>query len=145
VDKLRRQILRGPVKALIAVCLLAGVFAMHGLTGSHDAGMAATHEMPAVTTAQPMVTVPFMDVGQQVIVEAAHHGHRHAMGDVCLAMLVAFLLAIVAALALRSLLPAYPVALGGTPLRVAVEEPLPPWRRPTTGSDYYSERRLQRR
>lgn len=113
------RILRGPLKALVVVCLVIGVFTMHGLTGSHDAGMA---DAPAAAS---QVMAP------EVSVQAGHDGHLHSLGEVCLAMLAALLLGIVVALALRSRALAHPVVPARTANRVAVEEPLPPWRRPT--------------
>ena len=47
----RSRIRQGPVRALIAVCLLAGVFTMHGLTGNHDAAMVRAHQLPATAAA----------------------------------------------------------------------------------------------
>lgn len=149
----------GLVKALIAVCLLAGVIAMHGLTGSHDAAMALPHHPPAVAqlpAAHPAevvnaaarspevgkphshgpaghTAVPALPSGQPVVEIGPYddHGHIHSMEDVCLAMLVALLLALVAALALRSLAIAHPAVLAAAPVRVVADGPSPPWHRPT--------------
>ncbi|WP_026162757.1 DUF6153 family protein [Kribbella catacumbae] len=154
MDSWRIRIRQGPVRALIAVCLLAGVFAMHGLTGSHDAAMALIHQPPtaAIRSAPTVpvapaghgahaIAVPATDLGvspavhvqagSEVIVRAGHDGHLHAMGDVCLAMLAALMLALVVALALRSLTVAHPVVLAAAAIRVATDGPSPPWRRRT--------------
>lgn len=144
MDSWRIRIRQGPVRALIAVCLLAGVFAMHGLTGSHDAAMALTNQ-PAASTATHSVTTTAapmdhsavaghsagLQAGPEVTAQSGHDGHLHAMGDVCLAMLAALLLALVVALALRSLTVAHPVVLAAAAIRVATDGPSPPWRRPT--------------
>jgi hypothetical protein len=53
------------------------------------------------------------------------------MGDACLAMLAALLLALIVALARRSRTPAHPVRLTGTVVILPVDGPSPPWRRPT--------------
>jgi hypothetical protein len=53
------------------------------------------------------------------------------MEDVCLAMLVALLLALVVAVALRSSVTAHPAVLAAAPVRVVANGPSPPWRRPT--------------
>jgi len=156
---------RGPVRALIAVCLLAGVFAMHGLTGNHDAAMALTHQMPATPanpTTQPAThqapsqsahraAVHQVTAGNEsaaaapsshsapthteapvrTAIESGSDGHLHAIGDVCLAMLTALALAMIAALGARGLLAAYAVALPGLVLPSIARGPSPPWLRPT--------------
>jgi hypothetical protein len=53
------------------------------------------------------------------------------MGDACLAMLAALLLALIVALARRSRTAAHPVQLTGMVVIVPVDGPSPPWRRPT--------------
>jgi hypothetical protein len=66
-----------------------------------------------------------------VTIEPGRDGHLHAMGEVCLAMLAALLLALIVALARRSLAAAHPVQLDGTTVPVTADGPSPPWRRPT--------------
>ena len=129
----RLRIRSGLVKALIAACLLAGVFTMHGLTSNHDAAMPLIHQ--PIAQPAPMAhhaAVPAPSVGLPVVEIGPYedHGHIHSMEDVCLAMLVALLLALVVALALRSLLTAHPVVLAAVPIRVVADGPSPPWRRP---------------
>ncbi|TCN35610.1 hypothetical protein EV644_115174 [Kribbella orskensis] len=159
------RVRRGSARALIAVLLLAGVFTMHGLTGNHDAAMAAAHQMPATTAADylapgaavrpapghqkqaaPVTAHPSTDeIGPAappshlspppprpaLTVEPGRDGHLHTMGDVCLAMLAGLLLALIVALARRSLTVAHPIQLAGTAVLVAADGPSPPWRRPT--------------
>jgi len=150
----------GLVRALIAVWLLAGVFAMHGLTGNHDAVMAQTHAphptaVSAPNTHQPaqrhsLQSVHQMPAANQPAMAAqraptsvdamassgntaytGRGGHRHAMGDVCLAMLTTLALAILGALAVRGLRATHPV-LRVSPALVAIAvAPSPPWRQPT--------------
>ena len=153
------RIRQGSLRAMIAVCVLAGVLAMHGLTGNHDAAMplvnhdatmplvdqdaamALVDQAPAVAAADHGAevagqAVPSVDaVPRQSLpaltAQVGHDRHVHTMGDVCLAMLATLLLALVAALALRSLIVAYPVALAGPTVRVAVDGPSRPWQQPT--------------
>ena len=149
---------RGPIRALVAAVLLAGVFSMHGLTGNHDVAMAMTHQTPAATAAHdpgPTVahaTTPARDhsmgalesqtaphpVGSRPLqhqpaatIAPSRDGHLHAMGDVCLAMLAALLLALIVALARRSLTAAHPVQRAATTVPSTTTGPSPPWRRPT--------------
>lgn len=180
------RIRKGPVRALVAVCLLAGVFAMHGLTGNHEVAMALTQQMPTAATSHhstttgvaaghsattaadhttavatghtttvavaghstvgaaghtaaaaadhgvaPAVQSGALQAGPELIAQPGHDGHLHSMGDVCLAMLAALLLALVVALALRSLTVAHPAVQAAAAIRVATDGPSPPWRRPT--------------
>jgi hypothetical protein len=141
----------GLIRALIAACLLAGVFAMHGLTGNHDAA-ALTHAAHAAVAAPqsmhqassghaahhmtdgPSATAVSLSPASYdavtlsgITVRPAQDGHGHAMGDVCLAMLTVLALAIVAALAARSLRAGRPVVrlrAGRTPIAAG---PSPPW------------------
>lgn len=146
----RVRIGSGLVKALIAACLLAGVFTMHGLTGNHDAAMALVHQpstlagvphsdestqlgVPHSHESAPHTGVPALPAGQPVVEIGPFedHGHIHSMEDVCLAMLAALLLALVVAVALRSSVTAHPAVLAAAPVRVDADGPSPPWRRPT--------------
>jgi hypothetical protein len=148
----------GSVRALVALVLLAGVFTMHGLTGNHDSAMAMTSHLPSTAVVHetapaaghpdtaaaahsmgmkhrpagaPTVASSAVPAGSGVFVEPSSEGHLHSMGDVCLAMLAALLLALVVALARRSLTAAHPVVLAPTTVPVATDGPSPPWRRPT--------------
>ncbi|TDD48564.1 hypothetical protein E1263_33205 [Kribbella antibiotica] len=111
---------RGPARLLVVVLLLAGVFAMHALTGSHNSAM-AEH----VPSAHVMV------VGDAPMLEPAEDGHLHAMGEMCLAVLAALLMALVVMLVRRSFAPAHPVPPTGAVVPVVVAEPSPPWRQPS--------------
>lgn len=233
----------GSARALLAVVLLAGVFAMHGLTGNHDVTMAMTHPAPVPSlSAQPAPTTPRLAAahhsvappqeavphraaapanvvlpvhaaapahsaapaqpvapdnaaalvhvaapvnaaapahsaapvhaavsvhvaasaqvehvvsvggelaggpggpGESVVgagavwslgelsVRSERHGHGHSMGDVCLAMLAALLLALIGALARRSLTLAYPIEPSGSTVLVVVDGPDTLWRTPS--------------
>lgn len=146
----------GLIRALIAVCLLAGVFAMHGLTGNHDATAALTPaaEPAAAPTAASMHPAPQLSVHAAhrrpdsppsaaaplspaplpldgVTVQPAHNGHGHTMGDVCLAMLTALALAIAGALASHSLRTTRPVIRFRSGLTPMAMGPSPPWLQPT--------------
>lgn len=152
---------RSPLRALIIVCLLAGVFAMHGLTGNHDAAMALTHVSATVSTQPAMHQAPGQSAHHAVVhqvtaandsaaaapssqsvlphdgaavgiaVEPGSHGHLYPMGDACLAMLTALALAMVAALGVRGLKATHRVVLPGVVLGSIARGPLPPWLQPT--------------
>ena len=152
----------GPIRALIVVCLLAGVFAMHGLTGSHDATVAVSHRTPlTVSTQAAMHQAPWQSAHHAIVhrmspanesataarssqaspvyagtavdaaIAPASHGHLHAMGDVCLAMLTALALAMVAALAVRGLQMTHPVVLPSLAVPSIARTPSPPWLQPS--------------
>jgi hypothetical protein len=151
MDSWLGRIRPGPIKALLVACVLAGVFAMHGLTGSHDATMALADQMPGSATSEPVqpaasshrerslpeaahpmsAAATEAPTGPELTVQAGHDGHSHAMGDACLAMLSALLLALVVALALGSLTLAHPIPLAVAAVRVTVDKPSPAWCRPT--------------
>jgi hypothetical protein len=116
--------------------LLAGVFTMHALTGNHDVAMAGHHvQATAVHVPEPVtahLSTHDVDAAAPALtIEPGHGGHLHSMGDVCLAMLAALLLALIVALARRSHKAAYPVQLTGTDAIVSADVPSPPWRRPS--------------
>ncbi|GAB3950896.1 hypothetical protein GCM10029976_086370 [Kribbella albertanoniae] len=116
----RQAVRRGPARLLVAVLLLAGVFAMHALTGNHNPAMAehtpAAHSMVASDTPA---------------VEPVEDGHLHTMGEVCLAVLTALLIALVVTLVRRSFAPAHPIPPTGVVVPVILAEPSPPWRQPS--------------
>jgi hypothetical protein len=121
---------RGSIRALVAAVLLAGVFTMHGLTGNHDAAMAMGSS--AVVSAHDLApSASEISSREPATAEPSSQGHVHAMGDACLAMLAALLLALIVALARRSRTAAHPVQLTGMVVIVPVDGPSPPWRRPT--------------
>lgn len=98
----------GLVKAVVTLCLLAGVFVMHGLTGNHDAAMAMGHPMPAAM-APAGGQHHVHEVAAVVEVRVGPAEDRHSMGELCLAMLTVLALAIILALAVRSLRVSHPV------------------------------------
>lgn len=150
---------RGPIRALVAAVLLAGVFTMHGLTGNHDVTMAMIHQTPAATAAHdphptaahattparahsmsaaesqtatpPVDSRPLQQQQAAATIAPSRDGHLHAMGDVCLAMLAALLLALIVALARRSLTAAHPVQRADTTASSTAIGLSPPSRRPT--------------
>lgn len=152
-------------KALVAMLLLAGVFAMHGLTGNHDAAMslrghsslstASEHNRPylddqpllsdqalmltapagsTIADGDPVASAMHSDVPRLTargLGASGNDEHRSAMGDVCLAMLVALLLALLVALARRSVAVTYPARPVGGLVAMTATGPSPPWMCPT--------------
>lgn len=103
---------------------------------------AAGHRKPATSTMAHLSTIEIDSAAPSVhsspvpprpvvTVDPGHDGHLHAMGDVCLAMLAALLLALIVALARRSHAVAHPIPLAGPAVLVAADGPSPPWRQPT--------------
>lgn len=97
---------------------------MHGLTGNHEA------LGPLAATAAEHSHQVAVQPAHGVAVQAAHDGN-HSMGDMCLAMLTALALAIVAALALRSLRITRPVAPARSGLWAITTGRAPPWLQPS--------------
>ncbi|MFC0626342.1 DUF6153 family protein [Kribbella deserti] len=144
--KFRQRGMRsGLLKALITVCLLAGVFAMHGLTSNHNVAMPVPLSAAPVS---PDVTVVAHDHHAAVVADGHHvaavavadgkrgvevvpAGHEHVMGDVCLAMLTLLALAIVALLAWRSLRVFHPAQMVPVATRRIAPGPAPPWLQPS--------------
>jgi hypothetical protein len=138
----------GLIKAVVTVWLLAGVFAMHGLTGNHDAAAVLTHhahravaipsyddrpaaQPPSHAAHQLPAAHPAEAASGGVTVGAASGGHGHGMGEFCLAMLTALALVILGALAWRSLRAAHPVVHLSREQRPVVADQWPPWAQPT--------------
>jgi hypothetical protein len=138
----------GPTRALAVLGVLAGVFAMHGLTGNHDAAMAdphmgaassaagpaADHRMgPVDETGSPSPARPMGGLSDQAATSsAATHvafipaGDEHVMAGACVAVLTGLVLLLTLLLGLRSLLAWRPVQL--TPaVRPMLTERSPPW------------------
>lgn len=105
----------GVTRAVAVLGVIAGVFAMHALTGNHDAAMAAEHlnvapramVLPAghqqMDHAGPaQTTMTLAPTGEEHPTFAPLGGH-HSMGGVCLAVLTGLVLLLALALALRSL------------------------------------------
>lgn len=116
----RRTVRRGPARLLVAVLLLAGVFAMHALTGNHN---------PAVAEHEPAAHA--LMIADSPAVEPAEDGHLHTMGEVCLAVLAGLLIALVFTLVRRSFAPAHPIPPTRATNPMVVTEPSPPWRQPS--------------
>lgn len=115
--------------------VVAGVFAMHGLTSHHDAAMAsmpaathatAAHEMgSAEPESKHQVALPIALVDAFDRVAIAPAGEQHGMVDACMAVLTGLLLLLALVLGLRSLLTWRPVLLVAPAERVVQREP--PW------------------
>ncbi|WP_165547276.1 DUF6153 family protein [Kribbella sindirgiensis] len=91
-------------RALTVICLLAGVFAMHGLTSQHDAMLAVRHtlsgQVGVAHHADSPVTVG--TVGASVVPVSDADSHSE---DLCLAIMTALALAL-AGTAVRRLMAA---------------------------------------
>lgn len=134
-------------QALAVLGVLAGVFAMHGLTGNHDVTM-VDPQLTALSSAtedssagHPMASLEPSSSKQAIALGAALSmvpaaaqkavvsvdEHQHMMADACLAMLTALVLLLALLLGLRSLL-----AWRAAELVVPAERPVltgrsPPW------------------
>jgi len=136
----------GLTRVLAVLGVAAGVFAMHGLTGNHDAAMAAAHMNPAPraiavpatdhhTSDQvdnvPASAVAAMDrldeAGQVITGVLTPSGHGHTMAGACVAVLTALVLLLALVLALRSLLSWRQVPLIAPTVRPVVTGRSPPW------------------
>ncbi|TCC09880.1 DUF6153 family protein [Kribbella soli] len=100
------------LRLLGVLTVVAGVFAMHGLTSHHDAAMATpamamTHTEPAGVHVDPM-------------------DEMHDMGGACLAVLTGLVLLLALALGLRSQLVWRAVSLPATSARFVLGERSPP-------------------
>jgi hypothetical protein len=139
----------GPTRALAVLGVLAGVFAMHGLTGNHDAAMAGPHMGAASSAAGPAADHrigpademgssspgrPMGDLGDKAAVSsAATHvafiqaGDEHLMAGACIAVLTGLVLLLTLLLGLRSLLAWRPVQLTAPAVQPMLTERSPPW------------------
>ncbi|GAA1599973.1 hypothetical protein GCM10009789_62670 [Kribbella sancticallisti] len=132
----------GPARLLTVVGLLAGVFAMHGLTGNHDATIALPHGMASLanvatadhvhTTAatRPSAVHPPLAAQIGVTVGAVDESGHHAM-DVCLAVLTALALAAWVVLAAVRRKAALSVGRGAPVHRLRLPSRSPPWLQPS--------------
>ncbi|TDD19145.1 hypothetical protein E1218_24625 [Kribbella turkmenica] len=111
----------------------AGAAVAHPPGRLEQAAPDAEHSMSAAGSrpASPPVHSSPLPPRSALTVEPGRDGHLHAMGDVCLAMLAAILLALIVALARRSRTAAHPLQLARTAALVIADGPSPPWRRPT--------------
>ncbi|HEY0692369.1 MAG TPA: DUF6153 family protein [Kribbella sp.] len=139
----------GLTRALAVLGVLAGVFAMHGLTGNHDAAMADPHLGSASSAAGPAAdhrmgpvdemgssspVGPMGGLGEKAAVSsAATHvafipaSDEHVMAGACVAVLTGLVLLLTLLLGLRSLLAWRPVQLTAPAVHPMLTERSPPW------------------
>jgi hypothetical protein len=139
----------GPTRVLAVLGVLAGVFAMHGLTGNHDAAMAdphmgaassatgpaADHRMGPVDATGPSSPAgPMGGPGDEAAMSPAATkvafipaGDEHLMAGACVAVLTGLVLLLTLLLGLRSLLAWRPVQLSAPAVRPVLTERSPPW------------------
>jgi hypothetical protein len=125
--------------------VVAGVFAMHGLTSHHDAAMAelrlpaaahaaTAHASPEVMGSaeleskhQVALPIALIDAFDRVAIAPA--AEQHGMVEACMAVLTGLLLLLALVLALRSLLAWRPVLVVAPAEQVVPSEP--PWLAPS--------------
>lgn len=138
----------GPARALAVLIVLAGVFAMHGLTGNHDAAMASPDMGAASSAAGPGPGHHMSPIDQLSLPAAAAVGHlsdaapvvsaaaqvtlvlandEHVMAGACVAVLTGLVLLLALMLGLRSLLAWRPVQLTAPAVRPVLAGRSPPW------------------
>jgi hypothetical protein len=135
----------GLTRVMAVLGVAAGVFTMHGLTGNHDAAMAAAHMNPAPRAIAVLVadhhtsvqadtdpaSVAAMDwldeAGNLITGALTPAGHGHTMAGACVAVLTALVLLLALMLGLRSLLAWRRVRLIAPPARPPVTGRSPPW------------------
>jgi hypothetical protein len=110
------------LRLLGVLTVVAGVFAMHGLTSDHDAVMAVPQAPMVMNHAQPD--------GPQV----APVDEMHAMGGACLAVLTGLVLLLALLLGLRSLLVWRAVPMPSMAARLVSGERSPPRLGPSLSS-----------
>lgn len=114
------------LRLLGVLTVVAGVFAMHGLTSHHDTTMAVpaltmTHTEPATSHATPA-----MRVTDPAAPHVAPADEAHDMGGACMAVLTGLVLLLAFALGLRSQLVWRAVSLPATRARFVLGERSPP-------------------
>ena len=138
----------GLIRVLAVLAVLAGVFAMHGLTGNHDTTMAGAHVNAASPVAAPSENHPVSPVshsdpspaevmnvasGKAVVMPTATQtafvaaDGRHAMAGACVAVLTGLILLLALLLGIRSLLAWRRVQLPAAAARPALTGLPPPW------------------
>jgi hypothetical protein len=139
----------GPTRVLAVLGVLAGVFAMHGLTGNHDAAMAGPHMRAASSAAGPAAghrmgpvdetgssspAGPMGGLGDEAAMPSAATkvafipaSDEHVMAGACVAVLTGLVLLLTLLLGLRSLLAWRPVQLPAPAVRPMLTERSPPW------------------
>jgi hypothetical protein len=129
-------------RALGVLALVAGVFAMHGLTADHEVAMASMHSpasavMPAEHAPAPAhvmehrVVLPIALIDAFDRVEIAAAGEPHGMVGTCLAVLTGLLLLLALVLGLRNLLAWRPVVPLMPAQRLMLSDRAPPWLAPS--------------
>ncbi|TDO63891.1 hypothetical protein EV651_105114 [Kribbella sp. VKM Ac-2571] len=104
------------LRLLGVLTVVAGVFAMHGLTSHHDAAMAAPG----------MVMTHTQQAGAPGGVHVDPLDEMHDMGGACMAVLTGLVLLLALALGLRSQLVWRAVSLPATSARFVLGERSPP-------------------
>jgi hypothetical protein len=136
--------------------VVVGVFAMHSLTGHHEAAMtdmrlpAAAQAVPAAHGSAEAMESSQPASGHQLALPNGHEvalpialvdaidrvaitpvGEQHGMVSACVAVLTALLLLLALVLGLRNLLAWRPVLLVAPAQRVVLSERSPPWLTPS--------------
>jgi len=115
----------GITRAVAVLGVVAGVFVMHGLTGNHDAAMAAEHLNVAPRAMVVAADDHLMEHANTT--QTAPVDEHHSMGGACLAVLTGLVLLLALALALRSLLAWRHTELFGPADRPVLTGRSPPW------------------
>jgi hypothetical protein len=119
------------LRLLGVLTVVAGVFAMHGLTSHHDPTMAApaltTHTDPAATPARRVADpAQAMRAADSAASHVAPADEAHDMGGACMAVLTGLILLLALALGLRSQLVWRTVSLPVASPRFVLGERSPP-------------------
>jgi hypothetical protein len=119
----------GLTRALAVLGVLAGVFAMHGLTGDHDVTMVDPHLSASSTEAthasEATRASEHPAAARSAVITVDEH--QHAMAGACLAVLTALVLLLALSLGLRSLLAWRAVQRTAPADRSALTGRSPPW------------------
>jgi hypothetical protein len=114
------------LRLLGVLTVVAGVFAMHGLTSHHDTAMA----VPALTMMHTEPATPHATPAMRIAGPAAPHvapaDEEHDMGGACMAVLTGLILLLALALGLRSQLVWRAVSLPAARARLVLGERSPP-------------------
>jgi hypothetical protein len=135
----------GLTRVLAVLGVVAGVFAMHGLTGNHDAAMLGAQtgaSMSSTSADRPMSpshAAPVVEHQRGIAVlvsvlplqEFVPADDAHAMAGACMAVLNGLILLLTLLLGLRSLLAWHPARLAAIPVRPALTGLSPPWLAPS--------------
>ncbi|HEY0473497.1 MAG TPA: DUF6153 family protein [Kribbella sp.] len=113
----------GLTRVLAVLGVLAGVFAMHGLTGNHDVTMVGPHLSASTTEANHATDHPA--AAQSAVISVDEH--QHAMTGACVAILTALVLLLALSLGLRSLSAWRAVQPTAPADRSALTGRSPPW------------------